>query len=443
MMRHTLAIGLIIAVMPVVLAAANTSTVLAPVLDDQTFAVLRVKLTPAQLDAFTQEIAAGMQKHAGREVAAAIQGELKTFNAEAGQILQSLEQAGAPVVYAVFSLRTLPGFMVVAPTDQNPKALIPIMKQMARHFETKVIADTNGPDLVVAGPAPVVAKLADITPTRPQALAQAMASCQDTSALHLALAPSPDLRVIVQQMLPQLPLGPGSIPLGDLVDHLEWASLDLQAPPQMGIRVTTHSLNDAHASELRSDIQALYAVIGQMSQVRDEIPGIDALLSRLVPTQQRKRLSLKVDQATTETVVKEALASSLVGVRRKVTQHTCGTNVSGIGKAVLIYANDHEDNLPPTLEDLHKVELSEKGMRCPAVKTKDSYVYRGSGLHISHSLDLIVLYDKKENHHGTNHRNVLFLDTRVEWVPEERFQELIRQDNAYRRKKGLPELPAE
>ena len=34
-------------------------------------------------------------------------------------------------------------------------------------------------------------------------------------------------------------------------------------------------------------------------------------------------------------------------------------------------------------------------------------------------------------------------DVAVEWVAEERFQELIRKDNAYRRKIGLPELPTE
>jgi len=321
--------------------------------------------------------------------------------------------------------------------------LIPIMKQMTQHFETKVMANTNGPALVVAGPARAVAQLADTTPAASQALAQAMATCQDTSAVHVALAPSPDLRVIVKQMLPQLPLGSGSIPLGQLLDHLQWAAVDLQAPPQMAVQVMTHSLNDAQAGQLRAGIQALYTLIRQMPQVRETIPGIDTLLSHLSPRQQGHRLSLKMDQTTTETVVKEALAASLVGVRRKVTQLTCETNVGGIGKAVLIYANDHEDKLPPTLEDLHEVELTEKGMQCPAVKTKDSYVYRGKGLSISHSLDLIVLYDRRENHHGTNHRNMLFLDTHVEWVPEERFQELIRQDNAYRRKKGLPELPAE
>jgi len=54
---------------------------------------------------------------------------------------------------------------------------------------------------------------------------------------------------------------------------------------------------------------------------------------------------------------------------------------------------------------------------------------------------MITVYEKSSNHGGG--RNVLFLDSHVEWVPEERFQELIKKDNDYRRKKGFPVLPAQ
>ena len=53
----------------------------------------------------------------------------------------------------------------------------------------------------------------------------------------------------------------------------------------------------------------------------------------------------------------------------------------------------------------------------------------------------ISVYEKSGNHEGG--RNVLFLDCHAEWVQEERFKELIKKDNDYRRKKGLPVLPAQ
>ncbi|NQV36225.1 MAG: hypothetical protein HQ515_26270 [Phycisphaeraceae bacterium] len=443
MLKHTtIALITLVVAMSTVLPAANTATVLAKVLDDQTFAVARLKITSTQLDAIIQEILEGVKKHAGQEALEAVQGELKAFSTDAGQRLQDLEQAGASALYGVFSLRTLPGFLIVAPTHKDPGALVPIIKQIMPRTEVKILTHTNGPTLVVAGPASAVAQLANSAGSQPQALIDALATCHETSAVHLALAPCPEVRSVIKQMLPQLPLGPGSIPLEHLVDNLEWATLNLQAPPQTALNVTTHSANEADAGQLDTGIQEVYTLIKQMPQVRDMIPGIDAMFRHLTPTQQDRRLSLKVDQTTTEAIMKEALAASLVSIRRKTTQFTCGTNVSGLGKAVLIYANDHDDNLPLKLEDLREVEMTEKGMICTAVKTKNSYVYRGKGLNCSHSYDLIVLYDKKKNHDGTNHRNVLFLNSRVEWIEEDRFQALIRQDNAYRRKKGLPELPA-
>ena len=445
MLKQTHITGLIGMIMLTsrVLSAAETVTVLAPVLDDQTFAVVRITMTPAQLDAITQDILGGVKKHAGPEIAAAIQTELQTFTTNTGQHLQALEKIGVSTLYGIFNLRTLPGFLVVAPTQRNPAPLIPIMKQIAQNFEVKVLTNPNNPTLVVAGSPSTIAQLAHITPTRPQGLAEAIAACHDTSTVHLALAPSPDLSVIVKQMLPQVPLGSGSIPLGSLVDTLQWATLDMHAAPHTALRVTTHSPDDTRAGQLSAGIQAVYTLIKQMPQVRDTIPGIDVLFHHLSPTQQGPCLSITVDRTNTETIVKEALAASLMSIRRKKMQYACGSTVSDLGRAVLIYSNDHNDALPPTLEDLRATDLRERGIHCPAVKTKGSYVYRGKGLKVSHPYGMIVLYDKRENHHGTNHRNVLFLDSHVEWVEEERFQELIRQDNTHRRKKGLPELPAE
>jgi prepilin-type processing-associated H-X9-DG protein len=54
---------------------------------------------------------------------------------------------------------------------------------------------------------------------------------------------------------------------------------------------------------------------------------------------------------------------------------------------------------------------------------------------------MITVYDKMGNH--SDGRNVLFLDGHVEWVEEERFKELIKRDNDYRREKGLVVLPAQ
>ena len=126
-------------------------------------------------------------------------------------------------------------------------------------------------------------------------------------------------------------------------------------------------------------------------------------------------------------------------------QMACGMHVSDMGKACLLYANEHNDQLPPDLDTLmdqaemrpHEA-LSQKGLICPATGLKGSYGYCADGLDCSCEPTIIVAYDKKDNH-TEGYRNVLFLDSHVEWIPEERFQELIIKVNAVRKERGLKE----
>jgi prepilin-type processing-associated H-X9-DG protein len=172
------------------------------------------------------------------------------------------------------------------------------------------------------------------------------------------------------------------------------------------------------------------------------MPGLDQLLKHLTPRKHGKRLLLQVDSTAADSIIKNFVAPSLLKAHAKATRYACGTNLSGIGKALLIYSNDYNDQLPPDLETLiSKAEMPAKGLVCPATNLKDSYIYRGASITTSDTLWMIMVYEKSSNHGGR--RNVLFLDSHVEWIPEERFQELIKKDNDYRRKKGLPVLPAQ
>ena len=111
--------------------------------------------------------------------------------------------------------------------------------------------------------------------------------------------------------------------------------------------------------------------------------------------------------------------------------------------ALLMYCNDNKDKFPPDLETLvTKTYIRDNKMLiCPATKLRDSYIYRGASITTSDIPMMIMVYEKLSNHGGG--RNVLFLDCHVEWVTEERFQELIKRDNDYRREKGHPVLPAQ
>ncbi len=151
---------------------------------------------------------------------------------------------------------------------------------------------------------------------------------------------------------------------------------------------------------------------------------------------------LKVDLAGADAILQEVFASSLKEMQKTAKKRACRLNIIRLNEAMRIYADDNEDAFPLKFTDLCTyAKVSEKMLMCPAVKTKDSYVYRASGLDLTFPPKMVLLYDKLENHKRAG-RHVMFNDTSTEWVTEVRFQELIRQDNAQRREKGLPELAA-
>ena len=138
-------------------------------------------------------------------------------------------------------------------------------------------------------------------------------------------------------------------------------------------------------------------------------------------------------------------SNPLFEMHRSIVRRLCTTVLNGMGKGLLIYANDYADKWPPNLETLvETVEYPRSDLICPAMRNRpdyESYIYRGvdtGGMAVDPLI--IMVHDRAGNHEGGRH--VLFVDSHVEWVTEERFQELVARDNELRRGRGLPEKPA-
>ena len=136
-----------------------------------------------------------------------------------------------------------------------------------------------------------------------------------------------------------------------------------------------------------------------------------------------------------------------LGRAREMAQRVqCASQLRGLGNAIAMYNNDYNGRNPKTLQELIETEdVSPKTLVCPSSDDEIgqcSYIYRGADLTASADSSMIVAYDKFDNHDGEA-RNVLFAGGHVERYEEEDFQELIRKDNALRRKRGLPEKPAD
>ncbi|HNY77515.1 MAG: DUF3352 domain-containing protein [Sedimentisphaerales bacterium] len=121
------------------------------------------------------------------------------------------------------------------------------------------------------------------------------------------------------------------------------------------------------------------------------------------------------------------LMPSLARTRQLAFRMTSGTNLSSIGKACLIYANDHEDELPPNLEAL--VTEAELPAQCLESKRKPadfdgpSYVYIAGQTTAMYPGNIVAYEDTRYCTEGVN---VLFLDSHVEFMKPGQFRQELK-----------------
>jgi prepilin-type processing-associated H-X9-DG protein len=102
----------------------------------------------------------------------------------------------------------------------------------------------------------------------------------------------------------------------------------------------------------------------------------------------------------------------------------CMNNLKQLGLAIAIYANDHKDALPGSLEVLAGRYVTDQAiLKCPVSGTP--YVYVGKGLKLDAKPTSIIAYDDTPVHSGSRH--ALFVDGHVGTLPEGAFTERLRQ----------------
>jgi prepilin-type processing-associated H-X9-DG protein len=409
-------------------------------IDDQTFAVVYVDIEKLNLNAFVEKAVDFVNRQAGPEIAQHLQESMTSGKEEIETKINGLRKAGCKGFFVVFSMYDFPYFFAAFQSGNNQAGLSQAIMDITKDFNFGKLDlySTNG--LIFVGPEPTIARLKTISPVQSETFVNGFKACGNTT-LRAVLFPNSDQRKIMTEMLPQIPVGTQKSDLTILGKDFEWASLGVDGPPSISLNVTIQAQNSQSADNLLLFIRNFYSIAEQNPSVQELLPQLDQLLNRLIPEKHENQLVLKVEPKDADSLIENFIGKSMLNVRATAIRMVCGSNLSGIGKALLIYANDYNDMFPPNMEILiSKAEMTPKTLLCPSTALKDSYIYRGSDLTTSDTPGLIMVYDKKGNHEGG--RNVLFLDSHVEWVKEERFMQLIEDDNQYRQKKGYKVISA-
>jgi len=122
------------------------------------------------------------------------------------------------------------------------------------------------------------------------------------------------------------------------------------------------------------------------------------------------------------------LMPALARTRSVAYRMVSGTNLSAIGKACLIYANDHDGKYPDNLQQLvEKADLPPKCLTSkfvPKASPEPAYIYISGQDAKMHPGNIIAYDNPKFCPDGVN---VLFNDAHVEWVKREKFLKILEE----------------
>ncbi|MBN1362894.1 MAG: hypothetical protein JW993_20010 [Sedimentisphaerales bacterium] len=414
---------------------------LAPCVGEQTLAVAQIDVTSVNVDALGQmaiETAAGTMK--AEQVS-----QVKEIVADLAQTwkprIAQFRSAGGETLFVVLSTEEV--LLAVPVTARLDEAAMKAWFGAAWNGKPTTVVRKDG--LLVAAPTWTMERWQARSPSPRSELAQA-ASKATSAAISVFVIPSADSRRVLEAMLPSA-LGEGvQIQDNALVKGLQWATVNLGLPPAPSLNLYVESADTVSAAALREFLATTLKLASQVPPLKQAYPNLEVPVAMLTPRVEGSSLQLALDEQQSRRLAAHFLTPGLFELRASLLRYACGTTLSGMGKAMLIYANDYDDKWPPSLETLvEKAEYPRSGLICPAMKHQPdyaSYVFRGvDTVGTSAEPSIIMVHDRAGNHRGG--RNVLFVDSHVEWITEEDFQKLIAHDNALRRKRGLPEKPAE
>jgi hypothetical protein len=201
----------------------------------------------------------------------------------------------------------------------------------------------------------------------------------------------------------------------------------------------------------KADFVATYNVLRSLEMIWAFMPMAAAMPQMDIPTKSNMVFAGSVagGKMTIDVALPKEHLMEIMGVFQKMqqqqkstigTSQTSGENLKQIGRACLIYANDHDDRLPPNLQELaKKTDLSRETLESPN-KPVDfegpTYIYV-SGQTTAMPPDNIVAYENPAFCSDTI--NVLFMDTHVMAMrPDDFLREL--QETYRRLGKKMPDI---
>lgn len=328
-------------------AAPTSLDHVASLADDLTVAVARLDLSQLNVDAVFQTLTNLTSDEKGLLLPPAA---IASRKAPVKDWLARFSAAGGREVYVLFSLTDLGvdfPVMVAVPIGDgsNREALRDLLIASGLGAGGKCAVVNQ---CVVAAPASILRRLETAHGRPPKDFPAAFAQARP-GVLQAVFVPYAMAGRVVEELMPVLPsvLGGGSS--AALSHGLRWAILSASSPPELSVQLVVQERTGGDADALRRTIQAALDQVGKMEPVRQLLPQWEALAAALKPSVEGDRLVLTWDRSRIEKLFKTTLLTTLVSAYQQAETTRTLNHMKQIGLAILMYANDHQDQFPAHL----------------------------------------------------------------------------------------------
>lgn len=270
------------------LSTADSVKLIAPLLDEQTFAVLRLR--PHRLDV------AGLLRDVGPLLAVLDDLRLDELQDGLTKYRQMLIQAGVSDLYILLDLDDLSA-------GKMPALAFTFAGKSEADSVTKIVTDKIGlnykttkqvGNLLLFGDAAQLRRLTAQRPANPL-LATMLAATDDGSTAQLVMMMTQDQRRVINEMLPEMPRELGGASTKALTTGLNWLSLGVGTKGGLSLQMAMECKNESAAAEMAKFWGGLLDALGQLpmnklfggpakadNKVRDLDPaGFDRLRKQL------------------------------------------------------------------------------------------------------------------------------------------------------------------
>lgn len=236
--------------------AANPQTGgLAPLIDEETIAVVRLDLSRIDMAGFFQTLTKLLPNN----------DELANLGKRAREFQAAFTQAGVTELVVFFSTADLPAPSFLQMTLKEKTDTTALELFLKGILGPRTVTEKRGTALV-AGSRSALARLAKNKPFPRSELAPALTAA-GTAGVQVFLLPTDDQRRVIEEMV-SLPIPGGSG--RTLTQGIRWAALAVEAGPKPAFKLMLHAADDASAKKIADLVKAGFTVLGQQQFPGDE-----------------------------------------------------------------------------------------------------------------------------------------------------------------------------